>query len=900
MKGFEEQDLFTGAVQAQGFAPDQAPDTSSFLRENMGMLDRNYAQAESIQNTELNAKLQTQMNILKGLQAFSPKALELAENLGKAYIDGEYAKATAKMRAMGPGFNYGVSEGQQNTYDQAKAALGSEQLKANDVAVEAAQNGEPLEAINYIKSLPYYQRLRAQEIFLDSKGREYKQARDAFLMRTDINLPAADGSTFTPAEVDDLADRAQIAMSAFHQLYMVDSGVAELQPNSAAMKYMYQHMDKADAEYIQAIRNNQAINTSEEFLTNAVQAFHEDGDVNTLISNTQGAYNPKTGKPYTRAQARAFALQTIVDRYAAGETDILEVLEQPVSWDPKGRSFMELYEKEIKGVNGVLDKIDAIDAKEYTTTTNQKRQELRDVTTETQAFLENATEEERSDPQFYIRLKQELRPKYGEVGSDRVVDNLERAYRPDKLRDEQMDPLMAKQAAINGLTDEWLDVHQVSYDLRLKYADPIRVSNQTNLPAKKEQEKAVRDLIRLDASRAPDGTTAPLASLIEADLLNMWRIKTREFIEEGATPAEASERAFLAVQTHYKANSGKDNPKGLYYQTPGTGGDYDNYKKELSRRGVNAENITQRYHNMERLLKVYDGDFNSLIKSGQLFSKPDLEKINTIMERDPFLLSIDRKSPLFVRVQQAKALLTRNNPNLPFPKLLERTYDLMDMPVPPALQEIGPKLEQLTPSQNRFLNKLFVDGNVSQNQINRAINPVSSVPLRPGKEYALAQTGMAGLRGLTRSGEGGYTSMFPSEAYPQMTNMTIRELVAFQKEKLADGRKSAAVGAYQFLYPEVAAKRAGLSLDDKFTPENQDKMFDATLMQKRKAINNYLTGKSDDIEAALDELSMEFASFEYRGGRSYYNDGINKASIMRNKAAAALKSARQEMMRGGS
>ena len=900
MKGFEEQDLFTGATQAQGFAPDQAPDTSSFLRENMGMIDRNFAQAESVQNTELNAKLQTQMNVLKGLQAFSPKAMELATNLGKAYIESEYTKATAKARAMGPGFNYGVSEEQQNIYDQTKAALGKEQLTVNEIADEAAKNGEPLEAINYIKSLPYYQRLRAQEIFLDNKGKEYKQARDAFLMRTDINLRAADGSVFTPSQIDDQADRAQIAMSAFHQLYMVESGVAELQPNAAAMKYMYQHMDKADAEFIKAIRDNQAINTSEEFLTNAVQAFHQDRDINTLISNAQGAYNPKTGKPYTRAQARAFAFQTIIDRYAAEDTDVVAALEQPVSWDPKGRSFMELYEKEIKGVDGVLDKIDAIDADEYKTATNRKKQELRDVITETQAFLENATEEERSDPQFYTRLKQQLRPKYGEVNSDKFVDNLEKAYRPDKLRDEQMDPLMAKQAAVNGLTDEWLDAHQISYDLRRKYANEIQASNALNLPSKKDQEKAIRNLIRNYASPAPDGTTAPLVNLIEADLVNMWRTKTREYIQEGANPAEASERAVKFVMAHFEANSGQNNPSGLYYKNPNKASEYTNYKNELGKRGVKAENVTQRYHNLERLLKVYDGDFNSLIKSGQLFSKPDLEKINTIMERDPFLLSIDKNSPLFVRVQQAKALLTRNNPNLPFPKLLERTYDLMEMPVPPALQEIGPKLEQLTPSQNRFLNKLFVDGNVSQNQISRAVTPVSSVPLRPGKEYALAQTGMAGLRGLTRSGEGGYTSMFPSEAYPQMTNMTIRELVAFQKEKLRDGRKSAAVGAYQFLYPEVAAKRAGLSLDDKFTPENQDKMFDATLMQKRKAINAYLTGKSDNIEAALDELAKEFASFEYRGGRSYYNDGTNKASIMRNKAAAALKSARQEMMRGGS
>jgi len=898
MKGFEEQDLFQGATQAQGFAPDQAPDTSSFLRENMSMIDRNYAQAESVQNAELNSKLQTQMNILKGLQAFSPKAMELAENLGKAYIDGEYAKATAKMRAMGPGFNYGVSEEQQNIYDQAKAALGKEQLEVNDIAAEAAQKGEPLEAINYIKSLPYYQRIRAQEIFLDSKGKEYKQARDQFLMRNDINLRAADGSVFTPSQVDDQADRAQIAMSAFHQLYMVESGVAELQPNSAAMKYMYQHMDKADTEYITAVRNNQAINTSEEFLTNSVQAFYEDRDINTLISNTQGAYNPKTGKPYTRAQARAFALQTAVDRYAAGDTDILEVLEQKVSWDPKGRTFMELYEKEIKGVDGVLEKIDAIDAEDYKTSTDKKKQELRGIIEETQAFLENATEEERSDPQFYIRLSQQLRPKYGEVNSDKFINDLEKAYRPDKLRDEQMVPLMERQAAINGLTNEWLDVHQVSYNLRRQFSNEIQTSNAINIESKKDHEKSVRNLIRNQASPAPDGTTAPLVGMIEADLVNMWRTETRRLIEEGVPPNEASERAVVKVQAHYNAND-KDTAGGLYYQDPEAGGGYTNYKKELGRRGVSAANVSQRYNNLERLLKTYDGDFNSLIKSGQLFSKPDLEKINTIMERDPFLLSIDKNNPLYVPVAQAKALLIRNNPQLPFPTLLERAYDMMDLPVPPALQEIGPKLEQLTPSQTRFLNKVFT-GDVTQNEINRAITPISQVPLRPGKEYAMAQTGMAGLRSLTRSGEGGYTSMFPSESYPQLTNMTIRQVVEFQKAKLRDGRASAAVGAYQFLYPEQAAKRAGLSLDDKFTPANQDRMFDATLTKKRPKVGAYLNGKSDDIEAALDELAKEFASFEYRGGRSYYSDGVNKASIMRTKAAAALRSARQDMMRGGS
>jgi hypothetical protein len=158
--------------------------------------------------------------------------------------------------------------------------------------------------------------------------------------------------------------------------------------------------------------------------------------------------------------------------------------------------------------------------------------------------------------------------------------------------------------------------------------------------------------------------------------------------------------------------------------------------------------------------------------------------------------------------------------------------------------------------------------------------------------------GVQGLAALVSSGEGSPTSMFPGENYPELLNMSIREVVQFQKQKLADGRASAAVGSYQFLYPEVAAQRAGLSLDDKFTPENQLKMFMGTLLNKpgRENLSTYLQGTGNDIEAAIDELAQEFASIEYRNGRSYYDkDGVNKASISRDRARAALMSARKEL-----
>ena len=60
---------------------------------------------------------------------------------------------------------------------------------------------------------------------------------------------------------------------------------------------------------------------------------------------------------------------------------------------------------------------------------------------------------------------------------------------------------------------------------------------------------------------------------------------------------------------------------------------------------------------------------------------------------------------------------------------------------------------------------------------------------------------------------GGYNAMFPSESYPKMLDMTINEVIEFQKEKLKDGRKSVAVGRYQMLYPEDYAACSWTSVD---------------------------------------------------------------------------------------
>jgi hypothetical protein len=120
---------------------------------------------------------------------------------------------------------------------------------------------------------------------------------------------------------------------------------------------------------------------------------------------------------------------------------------------------------------------------------------------------------------------------------------------------------------------------------------------------------------------------------------------------------------------------------------------------------------------------------------------------------------------------------------------------------------------------------------------------------------------------MISSGEspgGGYTAMFPSESHPQILGMTINEVIAFQKEKLKDGRRSAAIGRYQMLYPENYAKAAGIPLTAKFSPENQDKMVIAYLKKYRK-LDLWLQGKISDA-AFSEELAREFGTFKSASG----------------------------------
>ncbi|MGN4219768.1 glucosaminidase, partial [Burkholderia gladioli] len=148
---------------------------------------------------------------------------------------------------------------------------------------------------------------------------------------------------------------------------------------------------------------------------------------------------------------------------------------------------------------------------------------------------------------------------------------------------------------------------------------------------------------------------------------------------------------------------------------------------------------------------------------------------------------------------------------------------------------------------------------------------------------------------LIARGEGGYSSVNRGErggyaaGTEDLANMTLAEVMAAQRS----GKFNAA-GRYQIVRDTLAEAARALNLkgDEKFDQKLQDRIFgDYLLTRKRRAIGDFLSGKSSDLHAALLATSREWASVANPDtGRSYYDGvGKNHASITAKELENALR-----------
>ena len=181
--------------------------------------------------------------------------------------------------------------------------------------------------------------------------------------------------------------------------------------------------------------------------------------------------------------------------------------------------------------------------------------------------------------------------------------------------------------------------------------------------------------------------------------------------------------------------------------------------------------------------------------------------------------------------------------------------------------------EEVTREQRRIL---FGTESATQEKVKtlREVARDRTIPVRPS--FNTSGSASEALLDKIVAGEGGYDSVNRGYAgdtpggLPGLSTKTIGEVMELQ-----NSGGLFAVGAPQFI-PETlitAVKDAGLSKDDIFSPANQRRMAFAlmTAGNKRPRLAAYLNGSSDDLNAAHEDLSLEWASVQGPSGIGAYD-----------------------------
>ncbi len=139
-----------------------------------------------------------------------------------------------------------------------------------------------------------------------------------------------------------------------------------------------------------------------------------------------------------------------------------------------------------------------------------------------------------------------------------------------------------------------------------------------------------------------------------------------------------------------------------------------------------------------------------------------------------------------------------------------------------------------------------------------------------------------------KESNGNYNILVGGKTEPNLTNMTIAEVLEYQRGMRQRGHESTAVGKYQIIRGtlESLIKEGYASPDDKFSSGVQDRL--AVGLLKRRGLERYQSGKISKDQFA-DNLSKEWASLPYNTGQSYYAGvGSNKSSGSRNDFMTAF------------
>jgi len=375
MNGFQEQQLFTGAAQVQGFAPEQVADTTIGLRESFEVQNRNFQAQVAATQRQNELQLEKDLRNYELLGQFAPKLKELGQFAAKAYLDSQAVKAQDDAIKLGELASFGITSAEEEQFKTLETQASKEGFIANDAANAAAMQGASTEAINYLKSLPKYRQLYATQYWIQQKASEYPEFHRQFLLRPTLYTDPRDNSQFTAQEVGVDKVRAGIVDSAARRAALVEQvGISQgFNPNKVLMRPFYQSTTKQSQTYSGQIQEAKNVQDSFDIKASANQAFITaiKGDnaetkalsFSALIAGNRNLRVNQNGKyrTLTNNEAITQAYEDVINMYDGGHITRLQaesILKQDVKHAP-GKKYGEFYRERSEKFIDELDKIDS-------------------------------------------------------------------------------------------------------------------------------------------------------------------------------------------------------------------------------------------------------------------------------------------------------------------------------------------------------------------------------------------------------------------------------------------------------------------------------------------------------------------------------------------------------------
>jgi muramidase (phage lysozyme) len=129
--------------------------------------------------------------------------------------------------------------------------------------------------------------------------------------------------------------------------------------------------------------------------------------------------------------------------------------------------------------------------------------------------------------------------------------------------------------------------------------------------------------------------------------------------------------------------------------------------------------------------------------------------------------------------------------------------------------------------------------------------------------------------------QGNYNVLVGGKTKSDLTDMTVAQVLEFQKTMRQMGHESTAVGKYQIIQKtlEGLVAQGAVKLDDKFNPATQDRL--AVALMRGRGLDRYQSGNLSAAQFA-DNLAREWASLPMATGQSAHQGvGSNKSLVSR-------------------